>query len=93
MENIQPKTSDLPFVRLEHIKPPFSSTRINLFRPVMIKQRWARLWGALFRCVTTRAIHVEVVEGYDTNSFIGRFQRFVSRVGKPGDVYSDLVPI
>ena len=32
---------------------------------------------------------MEVVEGYDTDSFIGSFQRFVNRIGKPRDVYSD----
>ena len=42
-KNIQPKMSDLPFARLEPVKPPFSSTGIDLFRPVMIKQRRARL--------------------------------------------------
>ena len=30
-KNIQSKMSDLPFARLEHMKPPFSSTRIDLF--------------------------------------------------------------
>ena len=74
-KNIQPKMSDLPFARLEPMKPPFSSTRIDLFRPVMIKQRRARLnhWGALLNCFTTRAINLEVVEGYDTDSFIASF--------------------
>ena len=85
--------SDLPFARLEPMKPPFSSTGIDLFGPVMIKQQRARLkrWGALFSCFTTRVIHTEVVEGYDTNSFIVSFQRLVGRRGRPGDVYSDCI--
>ena len=37
-KNIQPKMSDLPFARLEPTKPPFSSTGIDLFGPIMIKQ-------------------------------------------------------
>ena len=32
---------------------------------------------------------MEVVKGNDTDSFIGSFQRFVNRRGKPTDVYSD----
>ena len=90
-KNIQSKMSDLPFARLEHMKPPFSSTRIDLFRPVMIKQWRARLkhWGALFSCFSTWAIRLEVVEGYGTNSLIGSFQRFINRRGKPRDVYSN----
>ena len=44
--------SDLPFARLEPMKPPFSSTGIDLYGPVMIQQRQAKLkcWGALFSC-------------------------------------------
>ena len=85
--------SDLPFARLEPMKPPFSSTGIDLFGPVMIKQQRARLkrWGALFSCFTSRAIHMEVVESYDTNSFIVSFQRLVGRRGRPGHVYSDCI--
>ena len=40
--NIQPKMSDLHFARLEPMKPPFSSTGIDLFGSVMIRQRRAR---------------------------------------------------
>ena len=88
---MQSQMSNLPFARLEPMKPPFSSTGIDLFRPAMIKQRRARLkrWGALFSCFTTQAIHLEVVEGYDTDNFIASLQRFVNRRGKPRDVHSD----
>ena len=87
-KDIQSKMSDLPFARLEPMKPPFSAIGIDLFGPVMIKQRRERLkrWGVLFSGCTKRAIHLEVVEGYDTDSFIGSFQRFVNRRGKPRDV-------
>ena len=75
MKNIQPKMSDLPFARLQPMKLSFNSTGIDLFRPVTIKQQPARYecWGALFSCSTTRTIHLEVVEGYDTDSLIGSF--------------------
>ena len=88
---MQSQMSNLPFARLEPMKPPFSSTGMDLFRPAMIKQRRARLkrWGALFSCFTTQAIHLEVVEGYDTDNFIASLQRFVNRRGKPRDVHSD----
>ena len=54
-KNMQPKMSDVLFARLEPMKPPFSSPGIDLFRPVMIKQRRARLkrWGAILSCFTT----------------------------------------
>ena len=87
--------SDLPFARFEPMKSQFSSTGIDLFEQVMIKQRRARIkrWGALFSCFTTGAIHLEVVEGYDTNSFIDSFQRFANRREKSGMYTATVAPI
>ena len=76
--------SDLPFARSEPMKPLFSSTGIDLFGPIPMKEQWARLkrWGALFSCFTIRAIHLELVEDYDTDSFIDSFQPRVNRTEK-----------
>ena len=46
-------------------------------------------WGIHSNCFTTRAIHLEVVKSYDSNSSIGSFQRLANRRDKHGDVYSD----
>ena len=35
-KNIQAKMRDIPFARLEPMKPPFSSDGIDLFRPIMM---------------------------------------------------------
>ena len=89
--NIQPKMNEWSTLRKIRTYETSSSTGINLFGPATIKEQRARLkhWGALFSCFTARAIHLEVVEGYDTDSFIGSLQRFVNREGKSGDVCSD----
>ena len=73
------------------MKLPFCRTGINLFGPIYVKQRRARLkrWGVLFTCFTTRAIHLEVVEGLDTESFISSLQRFMNRRGRPDEIFSD----
>ena len=91
VNNIQPIMSDLPKIRTEDMIPPFSNTGADLFGPVSIKQRRARLkrWGCLFTCLNTRAIHIEVVEGLDTDSFINAFRRFTNRRGMPKYVASD----
>ena len=83
--------SDIPFARLRPMKPPFSSTGIYLLGPVIKKQRRSKFkrWGALFRCFTTRAFHLEVLKGYDTGSLMVSFQRFFNRRGKPREVYTD----
>ena len=90
-KNLNPKVSDLPLQRLEAMKPPLCRTGIDLFGPIYVKQRRTRLkrWGALFTCFTTRAIHLETVEGLDTDSFISSLQRFMNRRGRPDEIFSD----
>ena len=90
-KNLNPKMSDLPLQRLEAMKPPLCRTGIDLFGPIYVKQRRTRLkrWGALFTCFTTRAIHLETVEGLDTDSFISSLQRFMNRRGRPDEIFSD----
>ena len=46
-------------------------------------------YGCIFTCLTTRAVHLEVAHTLTTNSFIAAFQRFTSRRGTPGKVYSN----
>ena len=56
-----------------------------------VQQRRARLkcWCTLFTCFTTHAIHLEVVEGLDTDSFVSSLQRFMNRKGRPDEIFSD----
>ena len=71
------------------MKPPFRSTDIDLFHPIPIKLRSARIkrWGALITCSVTQAVHIEVVEGLD--SFVNGFVTFISHRGKPDNITSD----
>ena len=43
----------------------------------------------LFSCLQTRAVHLEMAYGLDTDSFIRDLMRFVSRRGKPSEITSD----
>ena len=43
----------------------------------------------LFTCKTTRAIHLEMAYGLDTDSFLKAFYRMGNRRGFPEEVYSD----
>ena len=60
--------SKLPLLRTKKLKQPFNSTDINLFGPMLIKLRTARIkrWGILFTCLATRAVYIEAVEVLDT---------------------------
>jgi hypothetical protein len=44
---------------------------------------------ALFICLTTRAIHLEVVSSLTTEAFLAAMKRFMGRRGKPSHMYSD----
>lgn len=44
---------------------------------------------AIFVCLSTKALHLELVTELSTDAFIAAFRRFVSRRGKPANMYSD----
>ena len=43
----------------------------------------------LYTCLVTRAIHIEVVQSMDTDSFVNSMRRFVARIGLPEMIRSD----
>ena len=90
-KNLDPKMSDVPLQRLEVMKLPFCRTGIDLLGTIYVKQRRARLkrWGALFTCYTSSAVHLGVLEGFDTDSFISSLQRFMNRRRRPDEIFSD----
>ena len=86
-----PIMADLPVGRMAFNQPPFTHTGVDLFGPVFIKEGRKRLkrWVVLFTCLTVRAIHLEVAETCETDSFINSLRRFVNRRGCPSIMYSD----
>ena len=51
-----------------------------MFRSFTVKQRRSivRQYGAIFKCMASRAVHIEVTCCLDTNSFIPALQRLVA---------------
>ena len=88
---ITPYMCNLPSFHLDYSQPPFTHTGVDFFGPLFIKQRQSRLkrWGCLFVRMVTRAIHLELVEAMDTDSFINTLQRFINRRGRPNTILSD----
>ena len=87
---VAPRMADLPNVWLDCKHPPFTNKAVTYFGPIFIKQHWSRLkrWGCLFVCIVTIAIHLELVESMDTDSFINVLKRFISRRGKHNTIKS-----
>ncbi|VDI77363.1 Hypothetical predicted protein [Mytilus galloprovincialis] len=89
------KMADLPFDRLEP-GPPFTYVGVDCFGPWEIVTRKTRggaanskRWAALFTCLTTRGIHIEVLEEMNSSSFINAFRRFTSIRGQVEQIRSD----
>ena len=83
----------LPENRLKP-SPPFYNTSLDLFGPFLVKDTVKRrttkkVYGLICTCMTSRAVHLELVEGYDMSNFLLSFRRFVSIRGFPRFVYSD----
>ena len=71
--------------------PLFTYVGIDYFGPLFVKQGRSQVkrYGCLFTCLTMRAVHIEVAHTLEADSFICGYQRFVSRQGKPKEIYSD----
>ncbi|KAL1272022.1 hypothetical protein QQF64_031038 [Cirrhinus molitorella] len=86
-----PKMADLPPARLRLQKPPFYSTGMDCFGPFQIKigRRCEKRWGIIFKCLTTRCVHLDLLTSIDTDSFLMALRRFVARRGRPWELFSD----
>ncbi|XP_071094613.1 uncharacterized protein [Haliotis cracherodii] len=85
------RMADLPRDRVSPGDPAFTSVRLDCFGPFMVKRGRSEVkrYGCIFTCLTTRAIHLENLDGLDTDSFLNGFVRFISRRGCPKTVRSD----
>lgn len=83
--------ADLPPARLRLFKPAFYSTGMDCFGPYTVKvgRRNEKKWGTLFKCLTTRAVYIDVLHRLDSDSFLMALRRFIARRGKPFKLLSD----
>nr|XP_017209463.2 uncharacterized protein LOC108181536 [Danio rerio] len=84
---------DLP---LERTQPaaPFEFTAVDLFGPYHVKDDvkkrvLLKVWGVVFCCMSSRAIHTELVNSQSTEGFLLAFQRFAAIRGYPRKIFSD----
>ena len=63
----------------------------DMFRPFVVMQRRSEVkcYGAMFPCMASRAIYIEVTFNLDTDSFILALRRPVARCGNVRSAYSD----
>lgn len=83
--------ADLPQARLQIFKPPFFSTGMDCFDPFTVKigRRGEKRWGILFKCLKTRAVHIDLLCSLDSETFFMALRHFISHRGKPSELLSD----
>lgn len=86
-----PRMSDLPTSSLRLCRPPFYSTGVDCFGPLLVKvgRRTEKRWGVVYKCLTTRAVHLDLLDHMDGDSFLLSLRRFIARRGKPYEILSD----
>ena len=84
---IEQHMADLPADRTE-VAPPFSNVGFDVFGPWMIRSRKTRrgaanskCWGLVFTCLSSRAVHIELLESMDASSFICALRRLFALRG------------
>ena len=85
------KMANLPEDRLVPDEPPFTRVGVDYFGPFEVKQRRSRVkrYGAIFTCLASRAVHLEVAASMDTDSYINVLRRFIARRGQVTRMRSD----
>ena len=88
-----PPMPELPETRILK-QACFKNTGVDYFGPVKIKTDTGitKCWVALFTCLATRAIHLELVMDLSAKEFLMALRRFISRRGKPTTIVSDNGP-
>ncbi|XP_034016983.1 uncharacterized protein LOC117502080 [Thalassophryne amazonica] len=87
--------ADLPPERL-YISPPFTYVGVDVFGPWPVVSRRTRggqaqskRWAMLFCCMSSRAVHIEIIASLDTSSCINALRRFFAIRGPAKQIRSD----
>ena len=84
------KMADLPKSRVEPA-PPFTYCGVDFFGPWHVQRgrTVVKRYGALFTCLASRAVHVEVADSLETDAFINALRRFLCRRGPVREIRCD----
>ena len=84
------KMADLPKSRIKPA-PPFTHCGVDFFGPWHVQRGRSvvKRYGALFTCLASRAVHIEVADSLETDSFINALRRFICRRGSAREIRCD----
>ncbi|TKR89590.1 hypothetical protein L596_013669 [Steinernema carpocapsae] len=89
-----PNCKDLPSRRVQRTAP-FEHVGLDYFGPLKVRninEEIESAYGCIFTCTTTRATHIELVNGLTTVQFINALRRFCARRGRPKTITCDNAP-
>ncbi|UYV61031.1 hypothetical protein LAZ67_1003189, partial [Cordylochernes scorpioides] len=91
---VQQLIGNLPTSRTNWTRP-FIKTGIDFAGPVIVKTsnlrnaRCDKAYIALFICMFSKAIHIELVTNLTTEAFLAALRRFIGRRGRPAEINTD----
>lgn len=86
--------SDLPQARVQESRP-FINAGVDYAGPLSIREarrrgsKTIKAYIALFICLASKAIHLEVVSDLTTDAFLNALKRMIARRGRIRNIYSD----
>ena len=88
------KIGDIVPERMAYGRPTFSCVSLDFTGPTLVKpvgkaRAQVKTWTIVFVCMTTGALHLELVDSYGTEAFLLAWEAFVSLRGRPSRVVSD----
>ena len=71
--------------------PPFTYCGVDMFSTFIIKEGMKELkgYGEILTCFASRAVHVEITNSVELDSFILALRRFIARRGNIRNITSD----
>lgn len=87
-----PLMGDIPSVRLGYYKGAFKYAIADIAGPVLVKLTRnvrAKRYIFVYSCLTTRAIHLELIESLDSNSTLLALQSVITLRGAPERIVTD----
>ena len=69
------KKGDLLGLRSEPRRPAFAHTGLDIFGPFYVKQGRSQVkrYGCIYTCLTTRAVHLEILNSLESDCFLNVF--------------------
>ena len=84
----QPLMGDLPEERITP-SSAFTHTGMDYCGSIATKSKSKMVYVAIFKCFSTKAVHLEPVEALTKEACLSILQRFFARRGLPQAIYSD----